>query len=132
LRPVVFKDNYRFYTSHFTRRIGFIATSSKALYLASADELNICSSSAVIGEEIIILGFPRVGNQDGLTLSRGIISGIEGNHYVTDAKVEFGSSGGAAISVGRNCFIGIPSFIVQGEAETFARILDVSNLLDNN
>ncbi|OGZ70338.1 MAG: hypothetical protein A2904_00100 [Candidatus Staskawiczbacteria bacterium RIFCSPLOWO2_01_FULL_33_9] len=79
---------------------------------------------ALIGDEIIILGYPTIGSQDDITVTRGIISGYDGDYYITDAKIEHGNSGGVAILLKDNCYLGIPSYTISGEAESLARILD--------
>jgi hypothetical protein len=81
-----------------------------------------------IGEEIVILGYPGIGSQDSITATEGIISGYEGDYYVTSAKVEHGNSGGAAILVKDNCFLGIPTFAVTGGVESLSRILNVDSI----
>jgi hypothetical protein len=58
-----------------------------------------------------------------------VISGYEEGLYLTSAKVERGNSGGAAIDVNNNCYLGIPTFVTVGSFESLARILDVPTLL---
>ena len=41
------------------------------------------------------------------------------------AKVEKGNSGGAAISLEDDCYLGTPTYSLAGEIESLARILDV-------
>jgi len=74
------------------------------------------------GDEIIVLGFPEIGAGDDVTITRGIISGLEGNYYLTDAKVDHGNSGGAAIHLEYDCFLGIPTAAAVGEIESLGRI----------
>nr|MDQ3014484.1 hypothetical protein [bacterium] len=59
-----------------------------------------------------------------VTATEGIISGYEGNYYITSAKIEQGNSGGAAISLRDNCFLGIPTLTLVGKVESLGRILD--------
>ena len=87
---------------------------------------DMCSEPAVIGDQIVILGYPSIGAENSVTVTEGIISGYENNFYITSAKVERGNSGGAAILVRENCYLGIPTFTASGRAESLARILDVN------
>ncbi|GMQ95433.1 MAG: hypothetical protein BMS9Abin13_547 [Patescibacteria group bacterium] len=84
----------------------------------------VCEGKAAIGESVVILGYPSIGSQTGITATEGIISGYDGDYYITSAKVERGNSGGAAISVKGNCYLGIPTLVRTGQIESLARILD--------
>ena len=70
------------------------------------------------------MGYPSIGSQTDITATEGIISGYDGNYYVTSAKVERGNSGGAAVALKDNCYLGIPTFVQVGDIESLARILD--------
>lgn len=85
--------------------------------------LRECSQDPSIGDELIILGYPSVGSPESVTATEGIISGFDNGLYVTSAKIERGNSGGAAIHIKNNCFLGIPTLVVVGEIESLARIL---------
>lgn len=98
----------------------------------NSSEWNRCLYKASIGDEIIILGYPSIGSQSDITATRGIISGYDGDYYITDAKIEHGNSGGVAILLKDNCYLGIPSFTVAGEVESLARILDSRVIFDTN
>jgi len=41
----------------------------------------------------------------------------DGNYYVTSAKIDHGNSGGTAILVNNDCYIGIPSASVVGSVD---------------
>jgi len=75
------------------------------------------------GDEIVVLGYPDVGSPTGITATDGIISGYNGNYYVTSAKVEHGNSGGAAIDVANNCYLGIPTYVETDSADSLAGVL---------
>lgn len=79
-----------------------------------------------IGDKLLILGYPGIGSKDTITATEGIISGIEQNYYVTSAKIEQGNSGGAAILIKEDCYLGIPSYNMIGKSETLGRILKAS------
>lgn len=81
--------------------------------------------NVAIGDKIVILGYPYTGGDLGtnITATEGIISGFDGNFYVTSAKIEQGNSGGVAISTKDNCYLGIPSNVTTGHFESLGRIL---------
>jgi len=82
---------------------------------------------AAIGESIVILGYPYTGAKYDITATEGIISGYDGDYYITSAKVEHGNSGGMAILIKDNCYLGIPTYVKIGSSETLARILDINS-----
>lgn len=87
-------------------------------------EINSCEENNVnIGDKLVILGYPSIGTMGGITATEGMVSGIEQDYYVTDAKIEHGNSGGAAILVKDDCWLGIPSTSVTGSLESLGRIL---------
>jgi len=85
-----------------------------------------CTAAPLTGDSVIILGYPKIGIKADITATEGIVSGFESDYYITSAKVERGNSGGAAILTKQNCYLGIPTFVDVGEAESLARILDQS------
>jgi S1-C subfamily serine protease len=88
----------------------------------------VCTEKPKIGDKVVILGYPGIGAQDSVTATEGIISGFDANYYTTSAKIEKGNSGGAAIDVERNCFLGLPTLVITGQIESLARILPVAGL----
>lgn len=95
--------------------------------VANNSKYTTCEGRASAGEQVLILGYPGIGSSNDITVTEGIISGYENGYYITSAKVEHGNSGGAAILVEKNCYLGIPSFAYSGEIESLARILDLSS-----
>ena len=89
----------------------------------------ICANKASIGDPIVILGYPNIGSQVDITATEGIISGYDGKFYITSAKVEQGNSGGAAVLIKENCFLGIPTLAKVGAVESLARIFDIRVIL---
>ncbi|MEK7606120.1 MAG: serine protease [Patescibacteria group bacterium] len=83
----------------------------------------VCTERPVIGDSVVILGYPGIGSKESITATEGIISGIDTDHYITSAKIERGNSGGAAIDVKNDCFLGIPTLVYTGRVESLARIL---------
>lgn len=92
------------------------------------EEIDVCKSRAQIGDEIIILGHPAIGSRGDITATEGIISGFDGDYYITSAKVERGNSGGTAVLLKDNCLLGVPTFVSFGALESLARILDINIL----
>ncbi len=91
---------------------------------AAASRLKVCNASDVQqGDKVLILGYPWNGSRVGVTTTQGIISGFDGDYYVTDAKIDHGNSGGAAILIKNDCWLGIPSAAVVGTIESYGRIL---------
>ena len=86
---------------------------------------SLCSQKPSLGDEIVVLGYPSIGSKNGLTATEGIVSGFDGDYFITSAKVDQGNSGGAAILLKDNCLLGIPTFVTLGKVESLARILDI-------
>jgi len=92
----------------------------------------ICDQKPNLGDEVLVLGYPGIGSKDGVTATEGIISGFDGNYFITSAKVEQGNSGGAAILQKESCLLGIPTYASLGQVESLARILDIWTVLIKN
>ena len=111
--------------------VGFIDISNPNTYIqyitsaSSPSSLNQCKNKPAIGDSVLVLGYPVIGSQTDITATEGIISGYDGDYYITSAKIDQGNSGGAAILVNDNCYLGIPSASVVGQIESLGRILDV-------
>ncbi|MEX1027172.1 MAG: serine protease [Candidatus Paceibacterota bacterium] len=111
------------------RDIAYLSVSTPPPALVTtASGISICAAEPSVGSRVLILGYPRTGSERGITATEGIISGIEEEFYITSAKIERGNSGGAAISVEDNCFLGLPTLVVVGQLESLARILPVTSL----
>ncbi|MEI6396590.1 MAG: trypsin-like peptidase domain-containing protein [Candidatus Taylorbacteria bacterium] len=94
--------------------------------------LKVCSDSKVqIGDKILILGYPVNGSQSSITATQGIVSGYDGQYYVTDAKIDHGNSGGAAVLIKDDCYLGIPSAASVGTIESYGRILSAKYVVGN-
>lgn len=111
-----------------TEDFGIIDISNKVgvidLRAQNAVGRKICSGVSV-GEKVVILGYPGIGSKSDITATEGIISGFDGDYYITSAKIEQGNSGGAAILIrgADTCYLGIPTFVDVGKIEALARIL---------
>jgi S1-C subfamily serine protease len=82
-----------------------------------------CDSIPNVGDSIVILGYPSIGSQTDITATQGIISGYDGDYYITSAGIDHGNSGGAAIDEKNNCYLGIPTWAESGSFESLGRIL---------
>lgn len=91
---------------------------------------DICKEIPAIGDEIVILGYPVIGSQTNITATEGIISGYDGDYYITSAKIEKGNSGGTAILLKNSCYLGIPTFAKVGQIESLSRILKADKIFD--
>ncbi len=116
---------------NYEKDLGFLVIKNPTEYMTNlikTDRQNPhypCMSKPELGDAIIILGYPSIGSQNDITVTEGIISGYEGDFYITTAKIEHGNSGGAAIlTKNGGCYLGIPTFAITGEVESLARILD--------
>jgi len=111
--------------------VGFIDINNPNVYIkyitsaSSPSYLPQCTTKPSLGESVLILGYPSIGSQTDITVTEGMISGYDGDYYITSAKIDKGNSGGAAILVNDNCYLGIPSASVVGQIESLGRILDV-------
>lgn len=102
--------------------------SEKAKLVARSGK--VCKVDPEIGEDVLILGYPAMGAEESITVTQGIISGFDKDYFVTSTKIDQGNSGGVAISVEDNCYLGIPTFALTGEIESFARILDIKSVIN--
>lgn len=111
------------------RDIAFLSVSAPSAGLVQgATQVRACAQEPASGSRVLILGYPATGSGVGITSTEGIISGIEKDYYITSAKIERGNSGGAAVHVEDNCFLGLPTLVVVGRLESLARILPVTSL----
>lgn len=99
-------------------------------YIASIDRKKVCykqtSAKPYLGDQVVILGYPGIGSSNDITATEGIISGYDYPYFITSAKIDHGNSGGVAILVKDNCYLGLPTGSAVGEIESLGRILDIS------
>lgn len=99
-------------------------------YIASIDRKKVCykqtSVKPYLGDRIVILGYPEIGSSNDITATEGIISGYDYPYFITSAKIDHGNSGGVAILVKDDCYLGLPTGSAVGEIESLGRILDIS------
>lgn len=87
------------------------------------------SEYLIPGSYVAIAGYPEIGAST-FTLTDGVISGRVGDFVLkTDAKIDEGNSGGAALD-DQNLLIGIPSFVILGTAESIGYIIDIDSIFE--
>jgi S1-C subfamily serine protease len=81
-----------------------------------------------IGDTVYILGYPESANFN-YSLTKGIISNFtsDGLYFGTDAQIDRGNSGGAALSSGGQ-LIGIPTWKFVSSGDYRGYILDIQSL----
>ena len=132
---------YTAYTSDITTTkdtadVAYINITTPDSYLEgiTTQGRSYCTQIPNVGDGVVVLGYPGIGSpidittpnyiiSADITATDGIISGYDGNYYVTSAKVAHGNSGGAAIDIANNCYLGIPTYVETDTAESLARIL---------
>jgi hypothetical protein len=129
----VLSKQIRLHTKGYDLAILFIDNPSQKLKeIANSWKNEFCQAkTGKVGDSIVVLGFPAIGSPTDITATEGIISGYEDYYYITSAKIDAGNSGGAAILLKGNCFLGIPTYIVSGRAESLGRILDFYQTLSS-
>lgn len=111
----------------------------------SIGNLRHCTGLVPVGSSVYIIGYPAfgestvdaAGNRSANKLATaGTISGYSGyqtspsvNYFVT-AQMDAGNSGGAAIARDTNglCFLGIPTWVNQGEYANTGMVQNINNL----
>jgi S1-C subfamily serine protease len=88
------------------------------------DFTRLCQNEPSIGDSVLVLGYPGIGADESITATEGIISGYNGNYYVTSATVGHGNSGGAAIDEKNDCYLGIPTYVENDGIASLAGILE--------
>ncbi|MDP2655708.1 MAG: serine protease [bacterium] len=125
-------EDYRMMTvSNDNKDLGELSFLNPSQFYSSLDDgpSEICKEAPLIGEKVVILGYPSIGSQSGVTATEGIISGFDGDYFITSAKIDAGNSGGAAILVDKSCFLGIPTYARLGQVESLGRILNACSVL---
>ncbi|MHB8913805.1 MAG: S1 family peptidase [Minisyncoccota bacterium] len=109
-------------------QIVILTPNDNIINLIARSKKKFCTSIPSVGDTVVILGYPAIGASSGITATEGIISGYDGDYYVTSAKIDHGNSGGAAIDLKNNCDLGIPTYVISGQLESLARILKAQAL----
>ncbi len=92
--------------------------------LISKDCKNVKLDSS---EKIAILGYPLGSNKSEVSVIKGTITNYEEYFYVSNATIVSGYSGGVAISLKDNCYLGIPTYVKKDDLSK-SLILDVNKM----
>lgn len=76
-------------------------------------------------DDIVIFGYPKDKPKNDISVSQGKIVGYMGNFFITSATMVEGYSGGVAVSLKDNCYLGIPTYQMKDDP-TKSLILDVN------
>lgn len=81
------------------------------------------------GDYVAIAGYPEIGAGT-WNFTDGIISGRVGEFVLkTDAKIDSGNSGGAALD-GMNQLIGVPTWTITGQAESIGYVIGIDQIVE--
>lgn len=78
-------------------------------------------------EKIAVLGYPIGSNKSEVSVVKGFVTGYEDYFYISSATIVSGYSGGVAISLKDNCYLGIPTY-AKGDDISKSLILDVNKM----
>jgi S1-C subfamily serine protease len=88
----------------------------------SAWELDCEGENIKLGEKVKIYGYPQATGGYSLTITEGVVSAFNEDGLITSAKIDMGNSGGLATDE-KGCFMGIPTAVRFGEAESYGVII---------
>lgn len=95
---------------------------------AVSDE--VCQEENIrLGEGVTVYGYPGVTGGYSLTVTEGVVSSFSPNGIVISAKIDLGNSGGLAVD-DYGCFMGVPTLVNYGEAESYGIIVPASDVGD--
>lgn len=87
------------------------------------------SGGLIPGDYLAIAGYPEIGAET-FNFTEGVFSGKVGDFVLkTDAKIDSGSSGGAALN-NKNQLIGIPTWTITGQAESMGYVIAVDQIVN--
>jgi S1-C subfamily serine protease len=119
--------------THETLDIGYLVISDPDANItrlaADITKERICTKEAVAGDAIIALGYPGIGVSGDVTVTDGIVAGIDAPYYISTVKLDYGNSGGLAILVEENCYLGVPTASITGDIESLAKILRYNDIV---
>lgn len=76
-------------------------------------------------DEIVILGYPIGKPKDDISYAQGKIVGYQDKYFVSTATIVSGYSGGVAVSLKDNCYLGIPTYSQKDDLSK-SLILDIN------
>lgn len=81
-----------------------------------------------LGERIVVYGYPSVTGGYNLTVTDGVISAFNDKGIIISAKIDSGNSGGLVVD-DKGCFIGIPTIVNYGDAETYGELISKNEVV---
>ncbi len=76
-------------------------------------------------DDIVIMGYPMGKPKDDISYVQGKIVGYKDNYFISTATIISGYSGGVAVSLKDNCYLGIPTY-AQKDDLSKSLILDIN------
>ncbi len=76
-------------------------------------------------DDIVILGYPMGKPKDDISYAKGKIVGYQDRYFVSTATIVSGYSGGVAVSLKDNCYLGIPTYSQKDDLSK-SLILDIN------
>ncbi len=76
-------------------------------------------------DDVVIMGYPMGRPKDDISYSQGKIVGYQEKYFVSTATIVSGYSGGVAVSLKDNCYLGIPTY-AQKDDLSKSLILDIN------
>lgn len=76
-------------------------------------------------DDIVILGYPIGKPKDDISYAQGKIVGYQDRYFVSTATIVSGYSGGVAVSLKDNCYLGIPTYSQKDDLSK-SLILDIN------
>lgn len=76
-------------------------------------------------DDIVILGYPIGKPKDDISYAQGKIVGYQDKYFVSTATIVSGYSGGVAVSLKDNCYLGIPTYSQKDDLSK-SLILDIN------
>ncbi len=122
------KDRYTNSKGHDLGALVITDPSSHISNLLRNDSITSRNCTAVKSDSddsLVIIGYPKGSSKTDVSYEQGKLSGYIGSYFISTAKVTEGYSGGIAVSLKDNCFLGITSAAYK-EDLTKSLILDVN------
>lgn len=76
-------------------------------------------------DDIVIMGYPMGKPKDDISYAQGKIVGYQDRYFVSTATIVSGYSGGVAVSLKDNCYLGIPTYSQKDDLSK-SLILDIN------
>lgn len=119
LAMLVIKDVYR-------DKLGYLYGKYPNTFPAISDDG--CKGEDIrLGEKVTVYGYPGATGGYSLTVTEGVVSSFSADGIAVSAKIDSGNSGGLATDE-NGCFMGVPTMVYIGEAESYGIIVPASDV----